>query len=84
MPVEGLGDDRGVVGGGRRVLLDDPGALGDLDRLVPADRVEHADAAGDGQTSALTSFIIQSWWPAPSWLPASVVYFTQSAGLSRQ
>ena len=34
--------------------------------------------------SALISFICQAWWPAPSWLPASSVYCTQSAGLSRQ
>ena len=39
---------------------------------------------GDGQTRALISFIIHVWWPAPSWLPASVVYWTQSSGLSRQ
>ena len=39
---------------------------------------------GDGQTRALTSFIIHFWWPAPSWLPASVEYWTQSSGWSRQ
>src|SRR6478735_1547400 len=42
---QGLGDDRGVVGARGRVELDDPGALGDLDRLVPRDRVERTDAA---------------------------------------
>ena len=40
--------------------------------------------SGDGQISGLISFIIHAWWPAGSWLPASTVYWMQSAGLSRQ
>src|SRR4051812_35324238 len=40
----GVGDDRRVVRGRGRILLDDARALRDLDRLVPADRVERADA----------------------------------------
>ena len=40
--------------------------------------------SGDGQIRALISFIIHAWWPAPSVEPASVTYWTQSSGLSRQ
>src|SRR4051812_37133748 len=38
----------------------------------------------EGQMSGLISFIIHAWWPAPSVDPASVTYWTQSAGWSRQ
>ena len=57
----------------------------DVDGLLPLGRVhDRRCRSGDGQMSGLISFIIQGWWPAPSVEPASTVYWTHSAGLSRQ
>ena len=39
---------------------------------------------GDGQMSALISFICQAWWLAPSWEPLARTMSTHFWALSRQ